>query len=348
MSSRRQVYAGRIPIGGGAPVSIQGMTRTRTTDVIATARQVQALVAAGCDIVRVALPTLADVDAVAALRREIGVIPLVADVHFDHRIAIAAAPFVDKVRLNPGTLRSDADVAEVVRALSDRGIPLRIGANAGSLPPSLRKDPRPLAERLCLAAEDLVERFVRHGFEQLVIAVKASDAMDTVTACRLAAARFDYPLHIGVTEAGTGREGTIQSSVALGILLDQGIGDTMRVSLAADPIEEVRVGRAILAALGRIKTPRLKACPACGRAHMDVAAVASRIEQWLALLPTPLRIAVMGCEVNGPGEAGDADWALVATPTGAALYREGRVLARGSLEAIEARLRTELGQGPAG
>ena len=349
MSSRMSVRVGRVTIGGGAPVSVQSMTRTRTKDVSATAGQVKMLAAHGCDIVRVAVPSISDVQAVAALRDETRGIPLVADVHYDHRIAVAVTPHVDKIRLNPGTLQGDDAVADVVAALKAHGIPLRIGANAGSLPPLLRKDPRPLAERLCDAAEDLVERFARHGFTNLVVAVKSNDALETIEASRLAAKRFEHPLHLGVTEAGTARGGTVRSAVALGVLLAGGVGDTIRVSLAADPLEEVRVGRDVLVALGlAAPVSRVIACPTCSRSHMDVMAIATRIEGWVESLPSRVRIAVMGCEVNGPGEAGDADWALVGTATGAALYRQGRVMARGSVDSIEAQLRANLGKRPPG
>jgi len=307
------------------------------------------LAAHGCDIVRVSVPSLDDIPAMAALRHETAGIPLVADVHYDHRIAVAVSPYVDKIRLNPGTLHGDNSVADVVAALKEYGIPLRIGANAGSLPPTLRKDPRPLAERLCDAAENLVERFAAHGFDDLVIAVKASDARETIDASRLAARRFGHPLHVGVTESGTAHGGTVRSAVALGVLLAEGVGDTIRVSLAADPLEEVRIGREILAALG-LAAPmsRVIACPTCSRSRMDVVTMANRIEVWAESLPRPTRIAVMGCEVNGPGEAGDADWALVGTATGAALYRHGSLLARGSADELEVRLRTDLGKDPTG
>jgi (E)-4-hydroxy-3-methylbut-2-enyl-diphosphate synthase len=313
---------------------MQSMTNTPPGDAVATAAQVLELAEAGCDLVRVAVP---DMDAVLALRevrRLVPDVPLVADVHFDARIAVAVAPYVDKIRLNPGTIRGRKVFAEVAAAIRDHGIPLRIGANSGSLPPALRRDPRPMGERLCDAVADWVARFEDAGCVHLVVSVKASNVMDTIDAFRAAAVRFPYPLHVGVTEAGTPRSGSVRSAVALGVLLGEGIGDTIRVSLAGDPVEEVRVGLEILRSLGlRPEAGRLVACPTCGRSRVDTAQLAARIEPLVDRLATPAVVAIMGCEVNGPGEAKGADWALVGTPGGAAILRRGRVVFQGGTEA---------------
>ena len=343
MGSIRSVQVGNVRLGGGAPVALQSMTNAPAHDAAGTTAQVLALAAAGCDMVRVSVPDLAAVETVREVRRSCPGVALVADVHFDHRVAVQVAPYVDKVRLNPGTVRGTRALREVVQALTDARVPVRIGANAGSLPAVLRSGPRPLAERLCDAVGDLVARFEDAGATDLVLSVKTSSVTDTIAAYRLAAERFPYPLHVGLTESGTVRTGAVRSAVALGALLSAGIGDTIRVSLAGDPLAEVRAGLEILRSLGlRAPGPRVVACPTCGRSHMDVAGVAGRVEAAVEALGRPVTVAVMGCEVNGPGEAMGADRAIVGTPTGAALYLAGKVTCRGDVDEIVGRLLGEL------
>jgi (E)-4-hydroxy-3-methylbut-2-enyl-diphosphate synthase len=340
MASRRTARVGTRTLGGGAPVALQSMTATDPHDADATIAQAVALAEAGCDIVRIAVPDLEAVAVARQVRQRLGPVPLVADVHFDHRVAVAVAPHVDKIRLNPGTIRGRDALGAVAAALRDHGTALRIGANSGSLPAELRDGPAPMAERLCDAVAPWVARFEDAGVRDLVVSVKATSPLDTLAACRLAAARFDHPLHVGLTESGTPRTGAVRSAVVIGALLAGGIGDTIRVSLAGDPLEEIRVGLEILRSLGmRPEAGRVIACPTCGRATMDVAAVAQAIEVRMEALRVQRTVAVMGCVVNGPGEARMADLAIVGTADGAAFYRQGKVAARGSVQdAVEALL----------
>ncbi len=335
MASQRTARVGRLTLGGGAPIALQSMTNTDPHDAEATAAQALSLAEAGCDLVRVAVPDLEAVDTIRRVRAQLGDLPLIADVHFDHRVAVAVAAHVDKVRLNPGTIRGRDALREVARALLDHGTALRIGANSGSLPPALRHAPGPMSTRLCDAVAPWVARFEDAGCENLVVSVKATSTMDTLAACREAAARFNHPLHVGLTEAGTVRIGAIRSATVIGVLLAEGIGDTIRVSLAGDPVEEALAGMEILRSLGmRPDAGRVIACPTCGRSHMDVGTVALAIESHLVTRRERITVAVMGCEVNGPGEAAEADLAIVGTPSGAALYRNGRVVLRGTVKLV--------------
>jgi (E)-4-hydroxy-3-methylbut-2-enyl-diphosphate synthase len=328
----RRVQVGRVPVGGGAPLSVQTMTKTDTRDVSATLAQIAEVEALGCDIVRLAVPDEAAARALAEIRSGTRM-PLIADIHFDHRLAlIALAAGVDGLRLNPGNIGDRSKVESVVKAASERSVPIRIGVNAGSL----EKD---LLQRYGGApAEALVESALRHvaileslGYREIKISVKASDVRRTVDAYRLLSRRTDYPLHLGVTEAGTRVAGTVRSSVALGILLAEGIGDTIRVSLTDTPAQEVRVGLEILRSLGlRPPGASVISCPTCGRIEVDVVALAQAVESELerfhranteAVLPT---VAVMGCMVNGPGEAREADIALVGGRDRFALFVGGR------------------------
>jgi (E)-4-hydroxy-3-methylbut-2-enyl-diphosphate synthase len=328
----RRVQVGRVPVGGGAPLSVQTMTKTDTRDVSATLAQIAEVEALGCDIVRLAVPDEAAARALAGIRSGTRM-PLIADIHFDHRLAlIALAAGVDGLRLNPGNIGDRSKVESVVKAASERSVPIRIGVNAGSL----EKD---LLQRYGGApAEALVESALRHvaileslGYREIKISVKASDVRRTVDAYRLLSRRTDYPLHLGVTEAGTRVAGTVRSSVALGILLAEGIGDTIRVSLTDTPAQEVRVGLEILRSLGlRPPGASVISCPTCGRIEVDVVALAQAVESELerfhranteAVLPT---VAVMGCMVNGPGEAREADIALVGGRDRFALFVGGR------------------------
>ena len=328
----RQIHVGRVPVGGGAPVSVQTMTKTDTRDVAATVEQIEAVMAMGCDIVRLAVPDEAAAKALGDIRQRTTA-PLIADIHFDHRLAlIALGAGVDGLRINPGNIGGESKVREVVAAARERSVPIRIGVNSGSL----EKD---LAEQHGGSTpEALVESALRHvallekqGYEAIKISVKASDVARTVDAYRLLAKRTDYPLHLGVTEAGTLIAGTVRSSVAMGTLLGEGIGDTIRVSLTDTPEREVRVGLEILRSLGlREPGPSIVSCPTCGRVEVDVVGLAQQVEDALESLyrdrpdmPHPV-IAVMGCMVNGPGEAGEADIALCGGTGKFALYAHGK------------------------
>ncbi|GAA3642505.1 flavodoxin-dependent (E)-4-hydroxy-3-methylbut-2-enyl-diphosphate synthase [Lentzea roselyniae] len=297
-------------MGGGAPVSVQSMTTTPTCDIDATLQQIAELTATGCDIVRVAVPSQDDADALPAIAAK-SPIPVIADIHFQPRYVFAAIDAgCAAVRVNPGNIKKfDDKVAEIARAAEAAGIPIRIGVNAGSL------DPRLLAKHGRATPEALVESalwecslFEEHGFRDLKISVKHHDPLVMIAAYRLLAQRCDYPLHLGVTEAGPLLQGTVKSAVAFGILLGEGIGDTIRVSLSAPPVDEVKVGTQILASLGlRPRKLEIVSCPSCGRAQVDVYTLAAKVEAAFDGFPHPLRVAVMGCVVNGPGEAREAD-----------------------------------------
>jgi len=327
----RQIRVGRVAVGGGAPVSVQTMTKTDTRDVAATVAQIREVAALGCDIVRLAVPDGAAAEAFAGIRREVE-IPLVADIHFDYRLAIAALEGgADGLRINPGNIGGKQNVAEVVRAAREHEVPIRIGVNGGSLEKDiLAKHGSPTAAALVESALRHVRLLEDNDYREIKISVKASDALRTVEAYRLLAGQTDYPLHLGVTEAGTFLAGTVRSSVALGVLLAEGIGDTIRVSLTDTPAREVRVGLELLRSLGlKDPGPSVVSCPTCGRTAVDVAAVAQKIETELEkyyrenpLAPKP-KVAVMGCIVNGPGEAREADIALAGGRGKFALYVGG-------------------------
>ena len=309
----RPVMVGSVAIGGGAPIAVQSMTNTDTRDSAATLAQIERLAEAGCEIVRVAVP---HADALPSFGRIVSgsPLPVVADIHFDHRLAIEAAALgAAKLRINPGNIGAWDRVEAVVAAARDAGIPIRVGVNAGSLDPALDDPGRPLASRLVESAVGYARRIEASGFEDLVLSVKASSVPVTVEAYRSLADLTPYPLHLGVTEAGTARTGTVKSSAGLGILLAEGIGDTLRVSLTADPAEEVAVAWDLLAALDlRRRGPELVSCPTCGRCEIDLIPLAAEVERRLAGIRTPLKVAVMGCVVNGPGEARDADVGVAA------------------------------------
>jgi (E)-4-hydroxy-3-methylbut-2-enyl-diphosphate synthase len=331
----RRILLGGLAIGGGAPVRVQTMTKTDTRNVDATVAQIRDAVAMGCDIVRLAVPDAEAAAALARIRRQVEA-PLVADIHFDHRLALAAVDAgVDGLRINPGNIGGAEQVRAVVAAARPRRLPIRIGVNGGSLEKEL------LARHGSATAEALVESALGHvalleaaDYHELKISVKASDVARTLAAYRLLAERTDYPLHLGVTEAGTFLAGTVRSCAAMGVLLEEGIGDTLRVSLTADPIEEVRVGIELLRAVGlRAPGAAVTSCPTCGRTQVDVAAVAQEVERQLEahyrLHPAAPRphVAVMGCVVNGPGEARAADIALAGGKGVFALYLRGQKIA---------------------
>ncbi|WP_157249758.1 flavodoxin-dependent (E)-4-hydroxy-3-methylbut-2-enyl-diphosphate synthase [Nonomuraea typhae] len=325
----RQVMVGGVPVGGGAPVSVQSMTTTPTHDVNATLQQIAELTAAGCQIVRVAVPTHDDAEALPEIARK-SQIPVVADIHFQPRYVFAAIDAgCAAVRVNPGNIKKfDDRVAEIARAASAAGVPIRIGVNAGSL------DPRLLAKYGRATPEALVESalwecslFEEHGFLDVKISVKHHDPVVMVAAYRQLAARCDYPLHLGVTEAGPLMQGTVKSAVAFGVLLAEGVGDTIRVSLSAPPVEEVKVGIGILESLGlRQRKLEIVSCPSCGRAQVDVYRLAEEVTAGLEDFPFPLRVAVMGCVVNGPGEAREADLGVASGNGKGQIFVKGEVV----------------------
>ncbi len=301
----RRIMVGRVAVGGDAPVSVQSMTNTETTDVAATVAQIQALENAGADIVRVSIPTLEAAEAFGRIKQQVA-IPLVTDIHFDYKIALRVAELgADCLRINPGNIGREDRVRAVVDAARDRGIPIRIGVNAGSLEKELQKKyGEPTPEALVESALRHIEMLNKLDFQDFKVSVKASDVFMAVAAYRQLATQIEQPLHLGITEAGGFRSGAVKSAIGLGMLLAEGIGDTIRVSLAADPVEEVRVGFDILKALHiRSKGINLIACPSCSRQEFDVIATVNALEQRIEDIKEPLDVAVIGCCVNGPGEA---------------------------------------------
>ncbi|ABB31587.1 1-hydroxy-2-methyl-2-(E)-butenyl 4-diphosphate synthase [Geobacter metallireducens RCH3] len=324
----RQIHVGNVAIGGGAPCSVQSMCNTDTRDVAATLSQVLSLSSAGCEIVRCAVPDMAAAEALGEIKRQ-SPIPVIADIHFDYRLALRVLEGgIDGLRLNPGNIGERWKVEEVVKAARERLVPIRIGVNAGSLEKELlEKYGHPTAEAMVESALGHVRILEDIGYDQIKISLKASDVMKTVEAYRLLAQKVDYPLHIGITEAGTIFSGTIKSSVGLGILLADGIGDTMRVSLTGDPVDEVRVGFEILKALGlRQRGINFVSCPTCGRCQINLIGVAQEVENRLAAIDTPLTVAVMGCVVNGPGEAREADVGIAGGKGEGLLFRHGEIV----------------------
>ncbi len=324
----RQIQLGDLAIGGGAPISVQSMCNTDTRDVAATLAQIDALQAAKCEIIRCAVP---DQDAAAALGAiKAGCqIPLIADIHFDYQLALTAiAQGVDGLRLNPGNIGERWKVEEVVKACVERQVPIRIGVNAGSLERELlQKYGHPTAEAMVESALGHIRILEDLDYQNIKVSLKASDVDRTVAAYRLLAGQVDYPLHIGITEAGTTWSGTIKSAIGLGALLYDGIGDTLRVSLTGDPVEEVRVGWEILKSLRlREKGPIFVSCPTCGRCQIELIEIAEEVERRLADFPQPLTIAVMGCVVNGPGEAREADLGIAGGVGQGILFRHGEVV----------------------
>ncbi len=320
----RQVRVGGLPIGGGAPVSIQSMTTSPTREIGRTVEQIHRLTEAGCELVRVACPTEEDVRALGRIKQQIK-IPLIADIHFNHRFAlIALDEGIDKLRLNPGNIGGKDRVAEVVRKAAQRRVPIRIGVNSGSLEKDLMEKFGPTAEALVESAKRHVAILEELDFREIVISLKASDVPTMIRAYRLASQAFDYPLHLGVTEAGTLLRGSVYNAIGIGTLLGEGIGDTLRVSLTADSREEIKVAKMILEALDIRKGVRVISCPTCGRAEVDVLKLASEVEERAAKLKGPLVISVMGCAVNGPGEAHESDFGITGGKEKGALYIAGK------------------------
>lgn len=321
------IRIGGVIVGGRAPVSIQSMTNTDTRDVSATVAQITALQQAGCEIVRVAVPDEDAAQALGAIKRAIA-IPLVADIHFDHRLAITAmGQGIDGLRINPGNIGEREKVEAVVNMAKERHIPIRIGVNAGSLEKHLlAKYGRPTPEAMVESAMGHINILEELGFYNIKISLKSHDVMTTVRAYQLMSKTVDYPLHIGITEAGTVRSGTIKSAVGIGALLTRGIGDTVRVSLTGDPAEEVKVAREILKSLGLRSGATLVSCPTCGRCEIDLAKLAEAVEERIKDLDKPLKVAVMGCAVNGPGEAREADLGLAGGKGEGLIFRRGKIV----------------------
>ena len=321
----RQIMVGTVPVGGDAPISVQSMTNTETCDVDATLAQINAIAEAGADIVRVSVPSMDAAEAFKLIRQQ-SPVPLVADIHFDHKIALKVAEYgVDCLRINPGNIGKEQKVREVIAACKDKGIPIRIGVNAGSLGKELmRKYPEPTAEALIESALKNVDILDRHNFPDFKVSVKASEVFMAVAAYRGLAQQIEQPLHLGITEAGALRGGTVKSAVGLGMLLMEGIGDTMRVSLAADPVEEVKVGFEILKSL-KLRTNGINfvACPSCSRQNFDVIGTMNELERRLEDIRTPMDVAVIGCIVNGPGEAKEADVGLTGATPSNLIYLDG-------------------------
>jgi len=324
----RQVVVGGVRIGGGAPIVVQSMTDTDTRDIDATVAQIRKLEAHGCELVRVAVPDREAAAALAGIKQQ-SRIPLIADIHFDHRLALnSLAAGVDGLRINPGNIGSRERVRQVVSAAADRNIPIRIGVNSGSLEKDLLK------QHGGATAEAMVESALRHiriledlDFSAIKVSLKASDIPRTLRAYRLLAEEVDYPFHAGITEAGSLLSGSVKSAAGLTLLLAEGLVDTLRVSLTAPPENEVRVAYRILSSLGiRQRGPDIISCPVCGRCEVDIFRIADEVEQKLALLTTPLKVAVMGCMVNGPGEAKEADIGVACGRGSAVIFKQGRIL----------------------
>lgn len=326
----RQINVGGVPVGGGAPVSIQSMTNTPTHDVEATLSQIRALAAAGCDIVRVAVPDMQAAKAIGALKAG-SPVPLVADIHFDYRLALEAAEQgIDKIRINPGNIGAPERVEAVAKACKERRIPIRIGVNGGSLEKELlAKYGGPMPEAMVESALGHIKLLEQYGFEDICVSLKASSVPVTMRAYQLMARRYDYPLHLGVTEAGTREIGELKAAAGIGGLLSLGVGDTLRVSLTADPVEEVYAARRILKAIGlRREGPELISCPTCGRTQIDLIPMARQVEELLKGVDKPITVAVMGCVVNGPGEARNADVGLAGGKGEGVLFKHGEIVAK--------------------
>ena len=326
----RQIHAGGVPLGGGAPVTVQSMCNTDTRDAAATLSQIERLYKAGCDIVRVAVPDAAAAEALRDICKG-SPLPVVADIHFDHALALAAVKAgAAKIRLNPGNIGGPERVRAVAEECGARGVPIRIGVNAGSIEKRLLQAyGKPTAAAMVESTASHIALLEDCGFYDICLSLKASSVPLTVEAYRLAAERFPYPLHLGVTEAGTSWAGTVNSAVGIGALLMEGVGDTIRVSLTADPVEEVRAGIAILKAAGlRAGGVRVISCPTCGRTQIDLIAAAKEVEAQLAGCEKDITVAVMGCAVNGPGEAREADYGLAGGKGEALLFRKGEIVGK--------------------
>ena len=340
----REVLIGDRKIGGGNPILIQSMTNTRTEDVQATVEQIHKLEKAGCEIIRCTVPTLEAARAIGEIKKQIS-IPLVADIHFDYKMAIAAMENgADKIRINPGNIGGEEKVAAVVAVAKERNIPIRVGVNSGSLEKELvNKYHGVTAEGIVESALDKVHMIERLGYENLVISIKSSDVMMCVKAHELLSKETDYPLHVGITESGTIISGNIKSAIGLGLILNQGIGDTIRVSLTGDPVEEIKSAKLILRTLGLRKGGiEVVSCPTCGRTRIDLIGLANQVETMAAEFPLDIKVAVVGCAVNGPGEAKEADIGIAGGDGEGLLIKKGQIIRKVPEDQLLAVLREEL------
>lgn len=340
----RKISIGDKVIGGGNPILIQSMTNTRTEDVAGTVEQIHRLEKAGCEIIRCTVPTLEAAQAIREIKKQIS-IPLVADIHFDYKMAIAAIENgADKIRINPGNIGGEDKVAAVVNAARERNIPIRVGVNGGSLEKELvAKYHGVTAEGIVESALDKVHMIEKQGYENMVVSIKSSDVMLCVKAHEILADKTDYPLHVGITESGTIISGNIKSSIGLGLILNQGIGDTIRVSLTGDPVEEIKSAKLILRTLGLRKGGiEVVSCPTCGRTRIDLIGLANQVENMAAEFPLDIKVAVMGCAVNGPGEAKEADIGIAGGIGEGLLIKKGEIIRKVPEEQLLAVLREEL------
>ncbi len=324
--SSKELKIGNVTVGGNAPIAVQSMTKTDTRDVTATVNQVKELQECGCEIVRIAVPDRQAVDRLPAIKKNTS-LPIIADIHFDYRLALASLQAgIDGLRLNPGNIRDREQIARVVFAAKEREIPIRIGVNAGSLPTDFEPN-LPLAQRMVDIALEQIRLMEDIDFNLIKVSLKAFDVPTTVQAYQMLADKIPYPLHLGITEAGLPRAGTIRSAIGIAILLYQGIGDTIRVSLTSHPCEEVHAAYEILKSLGlRQHGPTLVSCPSCGRAEIDIIKLAEAVDKHLEKITEPIKVAVMGCVVNGPGEAKDADVGIACGKDKGAIFRKGKVV----------------------
>ena len=339
----RQIKVGNVLIGGQNKVVIQSMTNTKTVDVESTVKQILELEAVGCEIVRVACPTIDDAKAIKDIKKRIH-IPIVADIHFDYKIALEAIKNgVDKIRINPGNIGSIDKVKAVVEACKEKNIPIRIGVNAGSLEKDLLEQyGKPTADAMVESARRHIKILEDLGFYDICLSLKASDLDLCISAYEKASRAFPYPLHIGITEAGTAFSGTVKSSIGIGYLLRKGIGDTIRVSLSDDPVEEIKVCKEILKCCNLIKLPKLVACPTCGRTQIDLIPIAKEVEDFLQTINKDITVAVMGCAVNGPGEAREADIGIAGGVKEGLLFKHGKVVKKVPQDKIVEVLKEEI------
>ncbi len=338
------IHIGNRVIGGGNPILIQSMTNTRTEDVKATVEQIHRLEAAGCEIIRCTVPTMEAAQAISEIKKQIS-IPLVADIHFDYKMAIAAMEYgADKIRINPGNIGGQDKVAAVVQVAKERNIPIRVGVNSGSLEKELvEKYHGVTAEGIVESALDKVRMIEELGYHNMVISIKSSDVLMCVRAHEILAEQTDYPLHVGITESGTIISGNIKSAIGLGLILHQGIGDTIRVSLTGDPVEEVKSAKLILRTLGlRRGGIEVVSCPTCGRTKIDLIGLANQVETMAAEFPLDIKVAVMGCAVNGPGEAKEADIGIAGGIGEGLLIKKGEIVRKVPEEELLGVLREEL------
>jgi len=340
----KKVMVGDVPVGGGAAIPVQSMTTTKTEDTSQTIDQIQQLEDAGCQIVRVTVPNREAADSLGRIKAAVS-IPVVADIHFNHVMALHAVDAgADKIRINPGNIGNRKRVEEILRKVRDAGLPIRIGVNAGSLEKDLlEKYGYPTPEALVESAERHIRICRQHEFDEIVVSLKASDVPLMIQSYRLFADRFNYPLHLGVTEAGPYKQGSVKSAVGIGTLLADGIGDTIRVSLAADPVKEVHVGFEILKSLNlATRGATIVACPTCGRLEVDLFKITEQVERYLDGVQKPLKVAIMGCAVNGPGEAGDADIGIACGKQEALLFRNGEIIEKVPEDQVVERLIREI------